>query len=175
MNATCFGGNMHATRRTLLLGTAAAAAAAFAPRAGAAADPARIGLILPRTGPFQSTGKQIAAACRLYMQVNGSSVAGRPIELIVRDDAGVPDATRRVAQELVVNDKVAVLAGFGLTPLALAVAPIATRAKVPEIVMAAATAAITAASPYIVRSSTTIPQSVQGIAAWASRTASGKW
>ena len=119
------------------------------------------------TGAFQSTGKQIEAACKLYMQMNGSSVAGRAVELIVKDDAGVPDQTKRLAQELVVNDKVAFLAGFGLTPLALAAAPIATRAKVPEIVMAAETLSISAASPYIVRSGSTIPQSVMGVAAWA--------
>ncbi len=153
---------MTTTRRALLGGVAAGVLGA---RAGLAAETVKIGLILPMTGPFQSTGKQIAAACRLYMQVNGSSVAGDAIELIVKDDAGVPDETKRLAQELVVNDKVAVIAGFGLTPLALAAAPIATRAKVPEIVMAAATAAITGASPYVVRSSTTIIQSVIGIAA----------
>lgn len=159
---------MATTRRHVLLGAASAGAAMMAARIGQAAeDPAKIGLILPMTGAFQSTGKQIEAACKLYMQLNGSTVAGRAVELIVKDDAGVPDTTKRLAQELVVNDKVAFLAGFGLTPLALAAAPIATRAKVPEIVMAAETLAITGASPYIVRSGSTIPQSVMGVAAWA--------
>ena len=158
---------MATTRRNMLLGATAAGAAFLAARPALAADPAKIGLILPMTGAFQSTGKQIEAACRLYMQLNGSLVAGRPVELIVKDDAGVPDQTKRLAQELVVNDKVAFLAGFGLTPLALAAAPIATRAKVPEIVMAAETLAIGGASPYIVRSGSTIPQSVMGVAEWA--------
>ena len=89
-----------------------------------AADPLRIGLIVPLTGPFASTGKQIEAAARLYVATHGDTVAGRKVELIVKDDAGVADSTRRIAQDLVVNEKVDVLAGFGLTPLAMAtVAP----------------------------------------------------
>ena len=100
------------------------------------------------TGPFASTGRQIEAAAKLYMQQNGDTVAGKKIQLIVKDDTGVADVTKRLAQELIVNDKVGVLAGFGLTPLALATAPLATQAKVPLIVMAAATSTITEASPY---------------------------
>ena len=92
------------------------------------------------------------------MQQNGTTVAGKKIELIVKDDAGVPDNTKRIAQELIVNDKVAFLAGFGLTPLALATAPLATEAKVPMVVMAAATSVITEKSPYIVRTGFTLPQ-----------------
>jgi branched-chain amino acid transport system substrate-binding protein len=127
----------------------------------------RIGLLLPMTGPFASTGKQIEAAARLYMAQNGSTVAGKKVELIVKDDTGTPDVTKRLAQELVVNDKVSVLAGFGLTPLALATAPIATQSKTPLVVMAAATSSITEASPYIVRTSFTLPQAAVGIADWA--------
>lgn len=127
----------------------------------------RVGLILPMTGPFASTGKQVEAAARLYMAQNGDTVGGRKIELIVKDDTGTPDVTKRIAQELVVNDKVNVLAGFGLTPLALATAPIATQSKTPLVVMAAATSSITQASPYIVRSSFTLPQVSVAIADWA--------
>ena len=143
-------------RREFLAAGAAMTLPLAAPRLSRAAEPLKIGLILPMTGPFASTGRQIEAAVRLYMQQNGSEVAGRPVEVIVRDDANVADATRRHAQELVVNDKAAVLAGFGLTPLALAAAPIATRAKVPQVVMAAATSSITEASPFIVRTSQTL-------------------
>jgi branched-chain amino acid transport system substrate-binding protein len=127
----------------------------------------KIGLILPMTGPFASTGKQIEAAAKLYMAQNGDTVAGRKVELIVKDDTGTPDVTKRIAQELVVNDKVSVLAGFGLTPLALATAPIATQSKTPLVVMAAATSSITQASPYIVRTSFTLPQVSVAIADWA--------
>jgi branched-chain amino acid transport system substrate-binding protein len=129
----------------------------------------KVGLILPMTGPFASTGKQVEAAARLYMAQNGDTVAGKKVELIVKDDTGTPDVTKRIAQELVVNDKVNVLAGFGLTPLALATAPIATQSKTPLVVMAAATSSITQASPYIVRSSFTLPQVSVGIADWAPR------
>lgn len=126
-----------------------------------------IGLILPMTGPFASTGKQIEAAARLYIAQHGDTVAGKKIELIVKDDGSAPDVTKRIAQELVVNDKVNALAGFGLTPLALATAPIATQSKTPLVVMAAATSSITEASPYIVRTSTTLPQSAVAMADWA--------
>jgi branched-chain amino acid transport system substrate-binding protein len=104
---------------------------------------------------------------KLWLTQNGSSVAGRDIEVILKDDGGTADTTRRLAQELVVNDKVNVLAGFGLTPLALATAPIATQSKTPMVVMAAATSSITEASPWIVRTSFTLPQVTLGIAEWA--------
>ena len=82
----------------------------------AQAAPFKIGFLAPMTGPFASTGFQMEAGVRLYMAQHGSTVAGRKIELIVKDDTGTPDVTKRLAQELVVNDKVDVLAGFGLTP-----------------------------------------------------------
>jgi branched-chain amino acid transport system substrate-binding protein len=129
----------------------------------------RVGLILPLTGPFTSTGRQIEAGARLYMREHGDTVAGRKIELIVKDDGNVADATKRVAQELVVNEKVSVLAGFGLTPLALATAPISTEAKVPQVVMGAATSIITERSPFIVRTSMVTTQITVGIAEWAPR------
>jgi branched-chain amino acid transport system substrate-binding protein len=102
------------------------------------------------------------------MAKNGDTVAGRKVELIVKDDTGLaPETTKRIAQEMVVQDKVSVLAGFGLTPLALAAAPVATEAKVPMVVMAAATAMIPTRSPYIVRTGFTLPQVTAPIAEWA--------
>ena len=95
-------------------------------------DTVKIGLILPMTGQQASTGKQIDAAVKLYMAQNGTTVAGKKIEVILKDDAAVPDNTKRIAQELIVNDKVNFIAGFGVTPAALAAAPLATQAKVPE-------------------------------------------
>ena len=157
------------SRRTVLKAAIAAIAAGLVAPAFAA-DPVKIGLILPLTGPFASTGKQIEAACRLYMQKNGDTIDGRKVELIVKDDTGVaPETTKRIAQELVVQDKVTMLAGFGLTPLALATAPIATQSKTPMIVMAAATSIITTKSPYIVRSGFTLPQVTWPIAEWAAK------
>jgi len=158
------------SRRRALQGLAAATAATAWPRLAFAADPLKIGLVLPLTGPFASTGRQIEAACRLYMQRNGDTVAGRKVELIVKDDTGLaPETTKRIAQEFVVQDKVSVLAGFGLTPLALASAPVATEAKVPMIVMAAATSIIPTRSPFIVRTGFTLPQVTGPIADWAAK------
>jgi branched-chain amino acid transport system substrate-binding protein len=134
-----------------------------------AEDSVKVGLILPMTGPFASTGQQINAAVKLFLQENGDTAAGKKIEVILKDDGGSAEVTKRLAQELVVNDKVAVLAGFGLTPLALATAPIATQAKVPEIVTAAATSTITEASPFIVRTSFTLPQACVPLASWAAK------
>jgi branched-chain amino acid transport system substrate-binding protein len=157
---------MNRIRRDLLL---LAALAALAPElALAQSDTVRIGLILPLTGQFASTGRQIEAAARLYMAQNGTTVAGKKIELIVKDDTGTPDIAKRIAQEMV-NDKVAILAGFGLTPIAMAVAPIATQAKVPEVVMAAGSSMITEASPYVVRTSFTVAQSAAPMAEWATK------
>jgi branched-chain amino acid transport system substrate-binding protein len=127
----------------------------------------KVGLLLPMTGPFASTGKQMEAGARLYLAQNGDTVAGKKIELILKDDTSTPDVTKRLAQEMVVNQKVNVLAGFGLTPLAFATAPVATQSKTPMVVMAAATSSITQASPYIVRSSFTVPQVVTALADWA--------
>ena len=154
-------------KRFFLGAVAVAAAALAAGNALAQANTFKIGLILPMTGQQASTGKQIEAAARLYIAQNGNTVAGKKIELIVKDDGGLPDASKRIAQELVVNDKVNVMGGFGLTPIALAAAPIATQSKTPLVVMAAATSIITEASPYIVRTSFTIPQSAVAMADWA--------
>ena len=154
-------------RRSFTAAALAAATLATSTMAFAQDNKFKIGLLLPMTGPFASTGRQIEAAARLYMAQNGDTVAGKKVELIVKDDTGTPDVTKRLAQEMVVNEKVQVLAGFGLTPLALATAPIATQSKTPMVVMAAATSSITEASPYIVRTSFTLPQVTVGIADWA--------
>ena len=150
-------------RRELL----AIAALSLAPSVASAQETVKIGLILPMTGQQASTGKQIDAAVKLYLAKNGTTVAGKKIEVILKDDTSVPDVTKRLAQELVVNDKVAILAGFGVTPGALATAPIATEAKVPEVVMMAATSIITERSPFIIRSSFSLPQMIVPLADWA--------
>ncbi len=147
--------------------TALAALALAAPLALAQSAPFKIGLVLPMTGQQASTGRQIEAAARLYMAQNGDTVAGRKVELIIKDDTSLPDVSKRLAQELIVNEKVDVLAGFGITPSAMATAPLATQSKTPMVVMAAATSAITNASPYIVRSSFTLPQVSVAMGDWA--------
>ena len=135
----------------------------------AAEEPLKIGLIVPLTGGQASTGKQLANAVRLYVSEHGDVVAGRKIEVIVRDDGAVPDNTKRIAQELIINDKVGVLAGFGITPTALAVSALATQARIPEIVMLAGASIVTERSPYIVRTSFTLAQSSVIIGDWAAK------
>src|SRR5690349_7428497 len=157
-------------RRQFLTTTAASVAAgSLAGTKAFAADPIKIGLILPMTGQQQSTGRETLAAVKLFMAQNGDTVAGRKVEIVLKDDAAVPDTTKRLAQELIVNDKINFVAGFGITPCALAVAPLATQAKIPEIVMCAGTSIITERSPYIVRSSFTLAQSTVPMADWAAQ------
>lgn len=155
--------------RKIFSRTAAAAAIASlaAVMPAKAEDTVKVGLILPMTGGQASTGKQIENAIKLYMQQKGDTVAGKKVEIIVKDDAAIPDKTKTAAQELIVNDKVNFIAGFGVTPAALAAAPLATQAKIPEVVMAAGTSIITERSPYIVRTSFTLAQSSTIIADWA--------
>ncbi len=158
------------TRRNTLTTLALAALAAFgAGSAHAQADTVKIGVILPMTGQQASTGRQIDAAIKLWVAQNGDKVAGKKVQIILKDDASLPDNTRRLAQELVVNEKVVALAGFGITPSAMATAPIATQSKTPMVVMAAATSSITEASPYVVRTSFTLPQAAVSIAEWAKK------
>jgi branched-chain amino acid transport system substrate-binding protein len=148
----------------------ALAAAAFTvglDQPASARETVKIGVILPMTGPFQSTGAEASAAIKLFVQQHGSTVAGRTIEVVERDDAGLPDNAKRIAQELIVNGKVKLLFGFGLTPIAMAVAPLATQARIPMVVTVASTSAIVERSPYAVRTIQTIPQIANIVGAWA--------
>jgi branched-chain amino acid transport system substrate-binding protein len=161
---------VNSQRRSLILGGAAALTTGLVPLKAFAADPVKVGLIVPMSGPFASTGRQIEAAVKLYQQKHGASVAGRKVEILLKDDGGVqPETTKRLAQELISRDRVQVLAGFGLTPLAFAAAPIATQAKVPMIVMAAATSIIPQRSPFIVRTGFTLAQVTAPLAEWAAK------
>ena len=136
-----------------------------------AAEPVKIGLVLPMSGPFAGYGKQIEHGVKLYLSTHGDTYGGRKVELIIKDDSPgtAGDVSKRLAQELVVKDKVDILAGFGLTPSAFAVAPVATEAKKPMVVMNAATSAVTAKSNYIVRTSMTLPQNSAPMASWAAK------
>jgi branched-chain amino acid transport system substrate-binding protein len=125
-----------------------------------AQDTVKIGMIAPLTGQFTVVGQEMQGAAKVYLQHRGNLLAGKEINLIVKDDGGVPDASKRLAQELIVNEKVKFVVGMGLTPIALAIAPLVTQAKVPLVVMGAATSTIPAASPFIVRSSFSVPQNI---------------
>lgn len=127
----------------------------------------KIGFLAPLTGQFAQNGRQMVAGLKYFLQENGTSVAGKKIEVIIRDDGGSPEQAKRIAQELVVNEKVSLLAGFNVTPVAMAVAPLSAEAKIPQIVTAAGTSVITERSPYIARTFFTLPQVAAPIATWA--------
>ena len=145
----------------------AAAAVGLAAFSAQAQTTVKIGALLPMTGPQQSTGVQISAAMRLYMAQHGDTVAGKKIQVTVKDDGAIADNSKRLAQELIVNEKVNFVVGFGVTPTAFAVSPLATEAKIPQIVMAAGTSSITERSPFVVRTSFTLAQSCVIMADWA--------
>jgi branched-chain amino acid transport system substrate-binding protein len=132
------------------------------------AQPAvKIGLLIPNTGQFTDVAAQMENGIKLYMKEHGDIVAGKKIDLILKDTTGAPDIAKRLAQELIVNQKVDILAGFALTPEALAVGELSAEAKKFMVVMNAATAIITTKSPYMTRTSYTLPQNCEQLARWA--------
>jgi len=147
----------------LIIGTTALA---FSMGTAVAQEPLKIGLIQSMTGAFNTVGKAAVNGARLYVQQHGDVVAGRKIQLIVKDDATAPDQAKRLAQELIVNDKVAII-GAGITPSALTIAPLATEAKIPTVVMVSGASVTVDRSPYMTRTSFTLGQSSSVMADWA--------
>jgi branched-chain amino acid transport system substrate-binding protein len=143
-----------------------ATALALSAGAAAAQEPLKIGLIQSMTGAFNTVGKAAVNGARLYIQQHGDVVAGRKIQLIVKDDATAPDQAKRVAQEMIVNDKVAII-GAGITPSALTIAPLATEAKIPTVVMVSGASVTVDRSPYMTRTSFTLGQSSAVMADWS--------
>jgi branched-chain amino acid transport system substrate-binding protein len=161
-------------RRTVLKGIAATAASGVVARRAAADTPLKIGMSLPMTGAgFNAVGRQLKAAIALFMQQNGDTVAGRKIELTVRDDGGVADTARRIVQEMIVNDKVDVL-GLGITPVALACAPIVTESKKAALIMSSGASITTTKSPYFVRAGFLLAPQSWILAEWAQKNGSKK-
>lgn len=156
-------------RRTFGLAALALCAGLHMPLASAAdAEPIRIGLVLDLSGPFTEYGLQMQAGIKAFMKQHGDKVAGRPIELFIRDTTGPhPDVGKRVAQELITRENVDIIAGFGFSNVALAVAPMATQSKTPMVIMNAGASPITNASPYIVRTSFTLGQASSVLGKWA--------
>src|ERR1700722_19505678 len=153
--------------------TLAIAIAATAAGTAGAQDPVKIGLVMPMTGTVGAAGQEVVAAVKLYMAQHGDTVAGKKIELLIRDDGSIPDNAKRLAQELVVNDKVAIL-GAGTTPSAMSMAPIATEGKGPPVVMISGPSVVTERSPYYVRPCFTLGQQSGIIADWAIKNGSRK-
>ena len=153
--------------RTLLAG-AALLAAAFAPSAGQAQGTVKIGLILPFSGQFADTGTQMDDGIKLYLKQHNDMLGGMKVEIVRKDTGGInPPVAKRLAQELVTRDHVDIIAGFALTPNAFAAADIATEAKKLMVVMNAATESVVKKSPYIVRTSFTVPQLNVTLGKWA--------
>ncbi len=148
-------------------GIVALAAALYAGGPALAQQPLKIGLIMPYSGQFVDASLQMDNAIKLYGQKNGDTVAGRKLEFIRRDTGGAPDVAKRHAQELVVRDRIDILAGFVITPEALAAADVSNEAKKFMVVMNAATAIITTKSPYMARTSLTLPQNLEVFGTWA--------
>jgi branched-chain amino acid transport system substrate-binding protein len=148
--------------------SAAALACAALTAPAQAAEPLKIGFVVPLSGPMSEFGRNMLNGAKIYMQHHGDTVAGRKVEIIFRDDTGVaPEVTRRVAQEFVSRENVDILTGFGVTAGAISAATVATASKTPMVIMNAATSSVTEKSPYIVRTSMALPQSAAAIATWA--------
>src|SRR5271170_2217614 len=147
---------------------AVASLAALAASAGAvtAQELLKLGLIQSMTGAFNTTGKAVVNGALLYLKQHGDTVAGRKIQVVLKDDAAAPDAAKRLAQELIVNEKVAIL-GAGITPSALTVAPLVTEGKIATVVLVSGASVTVERSPYMVRTSFTLGQSSATIADWA--------
>jgi branched-chain amino acid transport system substrate-binding protein len=153
--------------RKAIFGFCCLAALQFIAVAAMAQDTVKVGLIMTYTGQFSDAATQMDDGIKLYMQQHGDTVTGKKIEVIRKDDAGAPDAAKRIAQDLIVNDNVDILAGFVITPEALTVADLSAQAKKFMVVMNAATSIITTKSPYMTRSSATLPQNCSVLGTWA--------
>ena len=159
-------------RRTVLKGMAASAAVSLLPRYAGAEDVLKMGISLPLTGAgFNAVGRQLSSGLKLYVQQHGNVVAGRKIELIVRDDGGVADNARRIVQDMIVNEKVG-LVGIGITPTSLAIAPLVTEAKIPTLVMSSGASVTVTKSPYMTRAGFVLAQQSWIIAEWAAKNGS---
>src|SRR4051794_13986792 len=151
-----------------MLRIALAVAAAFAASAASAQQTVKIGMPLTLSGQFADAANQMLNGARTYIKIHGDTVAGRKIELIVKDVGGpAPDVAKRLAQELVVRDGVDILAGWVLTPNAMAAGDVSAEAKKFMGVMNAATSAVITKSPYMIRTSVTLPQVMETFGTWA--------
>lgn len=130
----------------------------------------KIGLILSLSGPGADIGEHMARGVDLYMKLHQRDLpAGSSLQIITRDDGSNAATAKRLAQELIVRDHVQMLAGFTLSPSGFSVAPVASEAKIPAILMNATTGSITRSSPYIVRFSHSNWQMAYTLGIWAAK------
>src|SRR5580658_9846739 len=157
-------------KRLMAAGAIGLAVAAASATPGSAQDTVKIGLIISYSGQFADTAAQMDNAIKLYVKQHGDTVAGKKLEFVRKDTGGIaPDVAKRLAQELVVRDHADIIAGFALTPNALAAGDVSAEAKKFMVVMNAATSIITTKSPYIARTSVTTPQLNQTLGTWAAK------
>ena len=156
--------------KRLIATSAAVLAAAMLPGDGHAAGTIKIGIVMPYSGQFADLSKQMDNGIKIYMQQHGDMVAGKKIEIIRKDVGGInPPAAKRLAQQLITRDHVDMLAGFALTPNAMAAGDVSRAGKKFMVVMNAATSSITKKSPYLARTSLTIPQLEYSFGKWAAK------
>jgi branched-chain amino acid transport system substrate-binding protein len=156
----------------VLKGIAATTASGLLAHTAAAETPLKIGISMPLTGAgFNAVGRQLQAALKFYMQQHGDSVAGRQIQITIRDDGGVADNARRLIQEMIVDQKVDIL-GIGITPTALAIAPLVTESKKATLVMSSGASITTTKSPYFVRAGFILAPQSWILAEWAAKNGS---
>ena len=159
-------------RRTMLKGVAACAVVGVLARPAGAQEVLKMGISIPMTGAgFNTVGRQLASAIKLYVEQHGDVIAGRKIDIILRDDAGVADNARRIVQEMIVNDRVGLI-GIGITPTSLAIAPLVTEARLPTLVLSSGASITVTKSPYMVRAGFVIAQQAWIMAEWASKNGS---
>jgi branched-chain amino acid transport system substrate-binding protein len=159
-------------RRTVLKGVAATTASGLVGRATAAETPLKIGISMPLTGAgFNAVGRQLQAALKFYMQQHGDTVAGRQIQITIRDDGGIADNARRLIQEMIVDQKIDIL-GIGITPTSLAIAPLVTESKKATLVMSSGASITTTKSPYFVRAGFILAPQSWVLAEWAAKNGS---
>jgi branched-chain amino acid transport system substrate-binding protein len=155
-------------RSLIIAAFAGLAVTAIASSEGGAQAVVKIGAVQSMTGAFSNTGRETIDGARLYLRQHGNLVAGKNVELVVRDDTGLPDVGKRLGQELIVKDKVAVLLG-GITPSALSIVPLTAESKTPMIVLVSGSSVAVERSPYVVRTSFTLGQSAATIGGWAAK------
>jgi branched-chain amino acid transport system substrate-binding protein len=159
-------------RRTVLKGIAATTASGLLAHTAVAETPLKIGISMPLTGAgFNAVGRQLQAALKLYMQQHGDTVAGRQIQITIRDDGGVADNARRLIQEMIIDQKIDIL-GIGITPTALAIAPLVTESKKATLVMSSGASITTTKSPYFVRAGFILAPQSWVLAEWAAKNGS---
>jgi branched-chain amino acid transport system substrate-binding protein len=144
----------------------------LAPRAALAAPsaPFKIGIIWSYTGGGPTSGPELDGAMAAFQKVHGDTVAGRKVVIVRRDDTGVnPETARRLAQELVVQDKVDMIAGMIFTANAMTVGAISNEAKTPVMLVNSVATGLLPKFPFMTRWSFTTLELTDVLGKWAAK------